>query len=95
MHHGPKRPKSLESNGNYLGEDFAVPSKNSSTVPFKAVLSDLLKWLKGYPFVIIGGIAVSLLGKPRHTQDIDALILLDNEKWNELLNTAAKPANSR
>lgn len=67
-----------------------MPDKKLTIIPFQKALSDLLKWLKDCPVVIIGGVAVSLLGRPRHTQDIDALILLDNEKWEELLAAAEK-----
>lgn len=65
-----------------------MPAKKSAIIPFQNALSDLLKWLKNCPVLIIGGVAVSLLGRPRHTQDIDALVLLDSEKWEQLLLTA-------
>lgn len=38
--------------------------------------------------VIIGGIAASLLGKPRFTADLDAVILLSIEKLPELIHAA-------
>ena len=38
--------------------------------------------------VIIGGIAASLLGKPRFTADLDAVILLSNSEIPELIDTA-------
>jgi predicted nucleotidyltransferase len=40
--------------------------------------------------VIIGGIAVSLLGKPRFTADIDAVILLRTEDLPELIDAASE-----
>lgn len=40
--------------------------------------------------VIIGGIAASLLGKPRFTADIDAVILLSIEDLPALIDAAAK-----
>ena len=54
---------------------------------FEDVLKDLLLWFKNSPgeFLIIGGIAVSLLTRPRTTQDIDVLSLLDESKWEEFL----------
>lgn len=67
-----------------------MPHSKIPTDSFQFVLADLLKWLKGYSIVIIGGVAVSFLGRPRHTQDIDALVLLDNEKWDELLKASSK-----
>ena len=54
---------------------------------FEDVLKDLLLWFKSSPgeFLIIGGIAVSLLSRPRTTQDIDALALLDPSHWENFL----------
>lgn len=40
--------------------------------------------------VIIGGIAVSLLGKPRLTADVDAVILLSTEDIPKCLNVASE-----
>lgn len=34
----------------------------------------------GCPWMIIGGVAASLLGKPRFTGDVDIVILIDNEE---------------
>lgn len=55
-------------------------------------LKDLLLWFKEYdiPSIIIGGVAVSLLSEPRATRDIDALVLLEPEKWQEFLDLGAK-----
>lgn len=54
---------------------------------FEDVLKDLLKWFKNSSgeFLIIGGIAVSLLARPRTTQDIDVLSLLDESEWKNFL----------
>lgn len=46
-------------------------------------LTDLLAWwrkarVKG---MIIGGLAVSLVGRPRTTRDIDAIVFVDEKKW--------------
>jgi hypothetical protein len=38
---------------------------------------------------IIGGVAASLLGRPRATRDIDAMVILDGKEWEKLL-TASK-----
>jgi len=40
------------------------------------------------PAVIVGGVAVSLLGRPRFTRDIDALVDLDETRWPTLLEAA-------
>lgn len=55
---------------------------------------DLLAWLRGaqVPFVVIGGVAVAFLGRPRVTRDIDALVWLDPSRWNELLDVGAEHA---
>ena len=42
----------------------------------------------GYPWMLIGGVAVSLLGKPRFTADIDAVVLVDDEAIPLLLKQA-------
>ena len=53
-------------------------------------LADLGKWLRGIPAnsVIVGGVAVSFLGRPRFTQDIDALVILPESAWERALVTA-------
>jgi len=38
--------------------------------------------------MVIGGVAASLLGRPRLTQDIDALVLLPESGWPDLLAAA-------
>ena len=40
--------------------------------------------------MIIGGVAASFLGRPRLTQDIDALVLLDEARWEIALDRATK-----
>jgi hypothetical protein len=52
----------------------------------------LLAWLDGAgaPGVIVGGVAASLLGRPRMTQDVDALTSLPESRWPALL--VAAPA---
>lgn len=59
--------------------------------PLLSALRDLLKLFndRHAPVAIIGGIAASLLGRPRLTRDIDALIMLDGGQWEGLL-TASK-----
>ena len=45
---------------------------------------------KKFPGVLIGGIASSILGKPRFTSDIDAVILNADEQLTEVLEMFAK-----
>lgn len=42
----------------------------------------------GIPGVVVGGVAASLLGRPRFTRDIDALVDLDEARWPALLAAA-------
>jgi hypothetical protein len=48
-----------------------------------AALADLLKWLDDtkMPSMIIGGIAASVLGQPRLTQEVDVLAFLPEADW--------------
>jgi hypothetical protein len=58
---------------------------------FLVPLSDLGKWLEAIPAeaVIVGGVAVSLLSRPRFTQDIDALVILSDSEWERAMISAA------
>ncbi len=40
--------------------------------------------------MVIGGLAVSLLGRPRLTRDVDVLLMLDEGRWPEFLATGAR-----
>ncbi len=57
-----------------------------------AALADLMKWLDAanMPSMIIGGVAASLLGQPRLTQDVDALAILPEGEWANAVSTAAR-----
>jgi hypothetical protein len=46
-------------------------------------LPDLIRWWKSQKVrgLVIGGLAVALLGRPRVTRDIDALLLLPESRW--------------
>jgi len=48
-----------------------------------APLPDLVRWWEAerVPGLIIGGLAVALLGRPRVTRDVDGLVLLAPERW--------------
>src|SRR5437764_9441917 len=52
-----------------------------------AAMRDLGGWLTaaGVPGMIIGGIAVALLGRPRITRDLDAVVWLPDEKLSTFL----------
>ena len=55
--------------------------------PLLTALRDLVAWLKAgkVPGVVIGGLAASILGRPRLTRDVDVLVLLDEGLWAEFL----------
>jgi Nucleotidyl transferase of unknown function (DUF2204) len=55
--------------------------------PLLTALKDLVAWLQDAAVsgTIIGGVAASLLGRPRVTRDIDALVLLDESEWETFL----------
>lgn len=56
-------------------------------VPPFPVLRDLIAWLKAVnvPGMVIGGVAVAIIGRPRVTGDIDCVILLDQDNWGEFI----------
>lgn len=58
----------------------------------KSPLKDLLSWLKAAKAegVIVGGVAASLLGRPRFTRDVDALVVLDETLWDSFLKSGKK-----
>lgn len=57
---------------------------------FVAALADLTEWLEAcsVPAMIVGGIAASILGRPRATRDIDALAVAPDEQWAKLLGSS-------
>ncbi len=63
-----------------------------SVTPFLSPIQALQNLLSQYndQGVIVGGVAVSLLGSPRYTVDLDAVILLGLEDIPSLLSKAAK-----
>jgi hypothetical protein len=59
---------------------------------FGALLRDLVAWLDAAQVegVVIGGLAASILGRPRATRDVDLLVLLAPERWKEFLAVAGR-----
>jgi hypothetical protein len=57
---------------------------------FLGALTDLTRWLDvaGVPAMLVGGVAASILGRPRATRDIDALTVVPDDQWNRLLESA-------
>jgi hypothetical protein len=54
-------------------------------------LADLGRWLEAAhaQAVVVGGVAASFLGRPRFTQDIDALAILSEAEWEAAIASAA------
>ena len=52
-----------------------------------APLPDLARWWRSQKTrgLIVGGLAVALLGRPRVTRDVDVLMLLPENKWSGFL----------
>ncbi|HEY9072816.1 MAG TPA: nucleotidyltransferase [Desulfobaccales bacterium] len=59
--------------------------------PLLVVLRDLVAWLNAEEVqgVVIGGLAASLLGRPRLTRDVDVLVLADEDHWGAFLAAGA------
>ena len=57
-----------------------------------AALADLVRWLDAakMPSMVIGGVAASVLGQPRLTQDVDALAFLPEADWANALAAGAR-----
>jgi Nucleotidyl transferase AbiEii toxin, Type IV TA system len=60
--------------------------------PLLQALSDVRAWTESakIPAIIIGGVAASLLGRPRLTRDIDTLVNLPEARWGKAVAHAAK-----
>ncbi|QOJ31215.1 MAG: hypothetical protein HRU81_03335 [Gammaproteobacteria bacterium] len=58
----------------------------------RTALADLLQWLDGagVPSMLIGGVAASVLGQPRLTQDIDVMAVAPESAWVGLVEAGAR-----
>jgi Nucleotidyl transferase of unknown function (DUF2204) len=68
-----------------------VAKKAKAALPV-APLPDLMKWWRSQKTrgLVIGGLAVALLGRPRVTRDVDALILLAENLWPAFVEAGSK-----
>lgn len=68
-----------------------MSKREQPELPF-AVLRDFVIWLKSEDVkgIIIGGIAVSILGRPRVTQDIDSVVIVKPEFLDKFIKSGAK-----
>ena len=57
------------------------------SAPLVQALRAVSEWLDAaaVPGAIIGGIAASVLGRPRLTEDIDVLVILERHEWKSFL----------
>lgn len=60
--------------------------------PLLATLRDIESWLarNGIPHVFVGGIAVALMGHPRETEDVDAVVLLGSRSLDSFAALASE-----
>jgi hypothetical protein len=64
---------------------------NSPLHPLESAIKALLAWFRAEHIkgMIIGGVAASLLGRPRATRDVDALVWLDDlDDWGYLVSSS-------
>lgn len=63
---------------------------DNSLEPFRATIEALNRLFQNFDQrgVIIGGVAVGLLGKPRYTADVDAVVLLSTKNISNFLQLA-------
>lgn len=59
---------------------------------FRDVLADLLHWLRSEAVegVVIGGVAAGILGRPRATNDVDALLWIERERVEGFFESASR-----
>lgn len=64
--------------------------------PLVSALRALVEWLTAARVrgAVIGGVAASLLGRPRLTGDVDALVIVNQDGWSDLL-AAGRPFGIR
>jgi hypothetical protein len=68
-----------------------VPKKTKVDLPITP-LPDLLAWWQSQKVqgLVIGGVAASLLGRPRITRDLDAMVMILEADWPKFVAAAAK-----
>ena len=66
--------------------------RNDPPAPLVQALGAVSDWLDATaaPGAIVGGVAASILGRPRLTEDIDVLVLIEREEWSPFL-AAGRP----
>jgi hypothetical protein len=62
-------------------------TERQELAPLISALSDVTRWFESanVPGIVVGGVAASLIGRPRLTHNVDALVIMDEAHWDELL----------
>ena len=60
--------------------------------PLLGAIESAGQWLKASSIdhVVVGGVAASILGRPRVTRDVDVLVDVNEEDWESLLNSGSE-----
>ena len=81
-------PKRSGKGGKRTSDSSRTPEPTRPVLAgLRAPLADLLAWLAGRhtPHVLIGGVAVGLLARPRATLDIDGIAWVADGDWKKLV----------
>jgi len=67
-------------------------SRADPLTPLLSALGDIAQWLRtgSYSGVVIGGVAASVLGRPRVTRDVDVLIWIEENRWEQFVRSGTK-----
>src|SRR5262245_51247027 len=73
--------KKCANDGRCYGGDCLADARSIESLA--DALRDLRRWLSQTHTrgIVIGGVAASLLGRPRATRDVDALVVLPEDTW--------------
>jgi predicted nucleotidyltransferase len=74
------------------GSSRTLAGDSPGLATLKAPLGDLLQWLASsrIPHVLIGGVAVGFVARPRATVDIDGIVWVDDAQWPQLIVAAGE-----
>ena len=67
-------------------------AESDTLAPLINALRDLMNWFETEHIngMVIGGVAASLLGRPRITRDVDILIQLEESRWSDFISQGAR-----
>jgi len=69
-----------------------MASEPDTLATLRSSLQAIVRWWRaaGVRGIVIGGVAASILGRPRLTRDVDGLVLLEEERWEQFVAKAAR-----